>query len=172
MKYIYKKFVCLICLIIIIFFSYSSSCFPQKKIYEIHGKVTKIIDGDTIKMVNQQNKTPYKVRIAHIDAPEIDQKFGLEAKKFLLDRIYNRDIIIKYYKKDKYGRIISDVLYNRKKNNIGKEILENGLAWVWHYSNNKKYKLIELNAKKNKIGLWKYKNNLDPFLWRKNKKLK
>lgn len=164
-KNIYKYF---FYIIILIFFSCSSEINP----YEITGKVTKIVDGDTLKIFNEKNHTLYKVRIAHIDAPEINQNFGLEAKKFLFNRIYNRYVTIKTNKKDKYGRIITDVLYNNNKNNIGEEIIKNGLAWVWHYSNNKNYKIIELNAKNHKLGLWKSKKYIDPFLWRKLKKKK
>lgn len=150
---------------IILFFNCSSNVITS----QINGRVTKIIDGDTLQILSDKNKVLYKIRIADIDAPEIDQDFGLKSKNFIYNKIYNKYVTVKKQNKDKYGRIVAHVLYNNKKNNIAEELLKNGLAWVWHYSHNKNYKVIELNAKNNKLGLWKYKNHIDPFLWRKKK---
>ena len=39
---------------------------------EITGEVVKVLDGDTV--IIQDGKDRYKVRLAHIDAPEKDQE--------------------------------------------------------------------------------------------------
>jgi endonuclease YncB( thermonuclease family) len=44
--------------------------------------VLKIIDGDTIKV--RINNNQIKIRLACIDAPEMSQTWGIEAKEFLM----------------------------------------------------------------------------------------
>jgi endonuclease YncB( thermonuclease family) len=44
--------------------------------------VLKIIDGDTIKV--RINNNQIKIRLACIDAPEMSQAWGIEAKEFLM----------------------------------------------------------------------------------------
>lgn len=41
---------------------------------EIRGKVIRVLDGDTIDVL--QDKTPVRIRLANIDAPEKKQAYG------------------------------------------------------------------------------------------------
>ncbi len=43
--------------------------------YLMWGKVTKILDGDTIEIKNDQGKN-VRVQLAYIDAPDMDPKTG------------------------------------------------------------------------------------------------
>jgi len=52
-------------------------CFAES---ELIGKVTNVIDGNTIEMVAQDNET-YKVLLFGIDCPEIGQEFADKARK-------------------------------------------------------------------------------------------
>jgi endonuclease YncB( thermonuclease family) len=45
-----------------------------------------ITDGDTIKVVDDQNQQ-HKIRLASIDAPERKQPYGLKSKQMLSDLI-------------------------------------------------------------------------------------
>ena len=45
--------------------------------------IAKIIDGDTINVVSDKYKKPLRIRLACIDAPELSQSWGVEAKAFL-----------------------------------------------------------------------------------------
>ena len=58
--------------------SANSSTIPN----EFHGKVTKVIDGDTIYVRNEELGI-VKIRLADIDTPEIKQPYGIQAKKVL-----------------------------------------------------------------------------------------
>jgi micrococcal nuclease len=44
--------------------------------------VIDIVDGDTIKVKNNDNEVK-RIRLACIDAPEISQSWGIQAKSFL-----------------------------------------------------------------------------------------
>ncbi|WP_238785525.1 thermonuclease family protein [Blattabacterium cuenoti] len=125
----------------------------------------KIYDGDTFR-IETKKMEEYKIRIADIDCPEKNQSYGREAKNFLTKKILNKTVLIKNIKIDKYNRIVGLVIYDKNKD-LGKDILEYGLAWVWKFSKNVPYKRIESQARKKKIGLWKKNHPIDPYDWRK-----
>ena len=49
----------------------------------LKGKVIKITDGDTVKVLDAKKKT-YKIRLAGIDAPERKQAYGKAASEGVL----------------------------------------------------------------------------------------
>ena len=52
--------------------------------------------------------------------------------------------------------------------NINKELVKNGLAWHFKkYSSDVEYAKLERQARKSKVGLWKEKNPIAPWDWRK-----
>ncbi len=71
-------------------------------------KVTKVIDGDTI-------KGPYKkfIRLADVDAPELGTKGAADAKHKLESLVLNKTVS---YSEDamSYGRIVGEVKVNGK----------------------------------------------------------
>lgn len=111
--------------------------------YEYYVKeVTKVIDGDTIDVVIDLGfSILYKsrVRLAGIDTPEsrtsdkYEKELGLEAKKYLADRIKNASkVVIRTEKMDsseKYGRILGWVYLDGESNSINNEMILKGYAW-------------------------------------------
>ena len=65
-------------------------------------KVTKVIDGDTIKI---PRKT---LRLANVDAPELGSKGGAKAKDQLKDMVQGKTISYEPVEKS-YGRIVAQV---------------------------------------------------------------
>ena len=54
--------------------------------------------------------------------------------------------------------------------NLGKELVRNGLAWHFkRYSKSENYADLEAAARKKKIGLWRDKDPIAPWNWRKSK---
>ena len=49
---------------------------------KIIGNLKRVVDGDTIYLKTEANNS-IKVRLAFIDAPELNQPFGTDAKAFL-----------------------------------------------------------------------------------------
>ena len=147
-------------LVISVFWCCSASA--QDLPNEFYAKVVGISDGDTFKVLYQENQE-IKVRLNHIDAPEKGQPFGKSAKKFASDLCFGKEVkIIRQKKKDKYQRIIAEVF-------VG----ETGYAWHFKkYSSDKEYDKIETEARENKRGLWQDKNPVAPWTWREIKKQK
>lgn len=105
-------------------------------------EVTKVVDGDTIDVIIDLGFSisySSRVRLAGIDTPEsrtkdkYEKALGLEAKKFLADRIKAaKNIVIKTEKLDsseKYGRILGWLYLDGEGNSVNHEMIEKGYAW-------------------------------------------
>ncbi len=133
-------------------------------------KVIGISDGDTMEILYKN--VPTKIRLAHIDCPEKrgKQPFGNNAKVALSDLCFQRIVTVKGEKYDRYKRLIA-VVINDKNQNINQEMIKLGMAWHYKkYSKDPLYAKLEIEARKNRVGLWQDKNPIAPWLWREKKK--
>lgn len=116
-------------------------------------KVINVADGDTITCL--ENRTPHKIRLDGIDAPERKQAFGNKARQILSARIIQKHLRIRLYNKDRYGRFIG-TLYE-KNQDINAWMIEQGYAWAYRKylgEHNQHYLSLENEARQNKRGLW------------------
>jgi len=136
-------------------------------VFSQSGKVIKIKDGDTIVVLDILNNQT-TIRLAEIDCPESGQPFGKNAKQFTSDQVYLKWITYKVETKDRYGRTIGKVFYDKKY--LSEELVKNGLAWHYKkYSNSKNIATLEKLARQSKKGLWSEKISTAPWDWRKIK---
>jgi len=123
------------------------------------GTVTKVHDGDSIH-ITPPGKKRIVIRLAAIDAPEIDQKHGIESRDYLRSRILNKRVSAHCNKVDKYRRHVCVVWHNNEDTNLA--MLKNGNAWYFERfkkeqsrSNRRAYSKAATAAKKARLGLWK-----------------
>jgi micrococcal nuclease len=136
--------------------------------FGLEGKVVGVHDGDTITVLDI-SKTRHKIRLAKIDAPELDQAWGKNSKKTLSDLIFNRFVLIEVETIDQYGREVGTVFFD--KIDICKEQVKQGNAWVYtQYSHDKGLVSLEDSARSHGLGLWSTSGATAPWLWRKTKK--
>jgi len=139
------------------------------------GKVVKITDGDTLYVLDA-NYEQHKIRLAGIDAPERKQAYGLASRKHLASIVANKQVTVKYQKRDRYGRIVGKVLLVVVFHTSGDEIdvcLEQVKAgFAWHYKkyqheqsreDQKLYAVAEANARDARLGLWRENNPMPPW---------
>jgi len=135
------------------------------------GRVVRVTDGDTI-VVLDADKVQHKIRLQGIDAPERRQAFGTKSKEHLSDLVAGKAVEVDYSKNDRYGRVLGIVLVNGGDVNL--EQVEAGMAW--HYkkyqgeqsaSDRVKYSDAELEARRQKIGLWRDPNPMPPWNYRR-----
>ena len=140
----------------------SAIALPQ----EWSARVVRVIDGNTIEILTSDNET-YSVSLKDIDCPEIEQQFGLEAKKLTEKILLKKKVTVIVRGKDRWGiRLVSIILGNGK--DINAELLKKGYAWHnSRLSSNKSLKSLEANAKENKIGLWESDNPTPPWVFRR-----
>ncbi len=102
--------------------------FLDKKLEEFlregkYAKVTRVIDGDTIEIDNNES-----VRLLGINTPERGEPYFEQATEFLESLILNETVRLEFGKeeKDKYGRTLGYVFLNDE--NVNLEIIERGFA--------------------------------------------
>jgi len=129
---------------------------------------TRVKDGDSL-LVGLEDNFEVEIRLLEIDAPELNQKFGREAKAALERLCLNKTTRIIGRDKDKYGRVLGQVYCDDI--NVNSYLVENGYAWVFRYfSDNPKLIALENKAKSECLGLWQNTNPLSPWDFRAKKK--
>jgi micrococcal nuclease len=88
--------------------------------YEYKATVTRVVDGDTFYAevdLGFYVYTKISFRLSNIDTAEIfrpsnalEREHGFAAKAFLESLILNKQVLIKSYKTEKYGRWLADVV--------------------------------------------------------------
>ncbi|EAJ1461816.1 thermonuclease family protein [Campylobacter upsaliensis] len=138
---------------------------------ELTGKVSKVIDGDTIELLAKTSKTnPYnhiaklKIRLYGIDAPELKQAYGKEAKEYLSALVLKQEVGLIIENKDKYDRFVGTLFL--KGQDINKEMVKNGYAHAYE-SFSKKYLTEQADAKMFKLGLWQDERVMSPSEFRR-----
>lgn len=85
------------------------------ELYTYKGKVTKIVDGDTVDVTVDLGFEVYKkvrCRLARINAPELNTTEGKVAKAFLGGALpINDPVIIASKEYDKYGRSVAEIYH-------------------------------------------------------------
>ena len=149
-----------------------------EKVKVVIGLCTKVIDGDTIRVVTGGN-VRFKVRLERIDAPESDQPYGKEATDYLAKLIKGRTVRVEWVKKDRYGRILGIVYYDQPGNpnskpnrqDINLTMVSTGNAHHFKYfDQTPAYAAAESAAKEKKLGLWAAENPIEPYEWRRSKR--
>ncbi len=173
MKYFFKiKYVTLLltCFHLLSFASF----FAQKSTESNKYLVVNCHDGDTCRLQSKDNIS-IKVRLIGIDAPEVTfrkkegQPFGKESKEFINQMIKGKEVTIKNYGLDIYGRNLAEIYYSNETVNI--KMVENGFAEVYKSRkdqgiNYAPYDKAQEHAQKLHKGIWTLKNYQSPSLWR------
>lgn len=147
----------------LIFYLVSLTLFSQS------GKVIKVKDGDTIVILDSIN-VQHTIRVADIDCPERGQPFSKKARTFVSDELFGKEVVVEKKSTDRYDRTIGFVHYEGK--NLSLELLKSGFAWHYsYYSDNKEMAELELEARKEKVGLWIDEHPINPYDWRKGKRI-
>lgn len=129
------------------------------------GRVTKVTDGDTIKV--KLDSGPINVRLDSIDAPERRQPYGKESLAALYQLVANKTVELEVVEQDRYSRQVAIVYVDGM--NVNARMVQEGHAWAYReYVQDRDYCRWEGAARAEKLGIW----NLDasekvaPWEWR------
>lgn len=153
----------IVCLVLWLGLTFSCQAWAGPR---VSARVIGVIDGDTIRVMHQQQE---KVRLAFIDAPEMNQPYGQASKQALSRMIFGKTIELERHDIDQYGRTIATLWLEDKDINL--EMVAQGHAWVYRrYNRNPTYVIAEGQAKGLRKGLWRLptKQREAPWQWRKN----
>ena len=116
------------------------------------GKVVRVSDGDTCDVEVGGGKT-VRVRIYGIDAPELAQSFGREARRYLDHRIFRQTVTVEKCYDDQYGRCVGRILLDGQ--DVALELLREGIVWHYvQYSSEQSYSIAERLGREQRKGLW------------------
>lgn len=146
------------------------------------GKVTRILDGDTIEIKNDRGQS-VRIQLAYIDAPDMDSKTGEtqplhQESMNTLDRIiHDKEVIIESLGVDRFKRIEGIVFLGKL--NVNLEMVRKGMAEIYYpvrlkpgdYNQQYVSKFIDAEklAKKSKAGVWGIENYSSPYKFRRRK---
>ncbi len=108
-----------------------------------------------------------------IDAPEKSQSFGTRSKQSLSSLVFGKQIVIEFYKKDRYGRLIAKIATPNTPD-VNLEQVKRGMAW--HYKDYQReqspidreaYANAEEEARAYRRGLWSDTDPVAPWAFRK-----
>jgi len=137
------------------------------------GHVVSVSDGDTITVLDD-SKQRHVIRLMGIDAPEKAQAYGQKAKESLSDLVFNKEVSVTWFKRDRYGRTVGQVYVDDT--DVCLEQIKRGLAW--HYkdyereqsvNDRSRYAIAEEQARIARIGLWSDERQIEPSKFRQNK---
>ena len=97
----------------------------------LEGKVTRVTDGDSLWLEPPAPAAPVELRLEGIDAPEICQAWGPEAKQALSELLLGKEVSVKTVGRDTHGRTLGTVYVGTQ--NINKLMVQEGHAWSSRY---------------------------------------
>ncbi|MDB4614203.1 thermonuclease family protein [bacterium] len=127
-------------------------------------KVMKIIDGDTFFGMNRSRATE-TVLFRGVDAPEMAQQFGADAREALAKRIEGRTLRLELAENDEFGRTTAEVFDGDESLNVW--LIRQGLGWHnWKFDPDEAKAAAEKLAKSERIGLWAADDPMPPWEWK------
>lgn len=134
-----------------------------------------VYDGDTLRLVKGHREE--KIRLCGIDAPELKQEGGKEARDELRSLLPdNAEVYYVPVERDRYGRMVAEIFMPTSTENlevhVNSEMVLQGRAWHYQqYSgscpNRIALETAEELAKENRAGIWQG-NPTPPWEWRRS----
>ena len=120
----------------------------------ISGVVTSVHDGDTINVDGES------VRLASIDAPELDQAYGPSSRAHLVAMVLGQVVTVTYAQKDLYDRVVGTV-FKPDCSQVNLNQVTSGAAWYYEayqceidIRQRQAYAASQVAARTAKMGLW------------------
>lgn len=130
-----------------------------------YGPLVRVQDGDSL--IAKIQGVAMEIRLAEVDAPELAQPYGREAKQVLASLAAGRQLVIKPLDTDRYGRTVAHVWNGETQLNA--ELVRRGGAWFYsEFARSDALYEIEQGARDAKRGLWALplKDRIEPWVWR------
>lgn len=132
-------------------------------------KVLHACDGDTVWV--RRGFKRIKVRLAGMDAPENEQRFGRESQQYLADLLVGKKVEVRLWDIDIYGRYVSQIAAEKRDASL--TMIEAGMAWPYYRfmrrlpaKDKALYKAAAEKARSRGRGFWKDAHPKAPWIWR------
>lgn len=127
-------------------------------------QILEVIDGNTLKVSTIEDDT-FIVKLKGVDAPELGQEFAQESLTHLQELVTNKNVLVEYSGKDRWGnRLVYVTTKNGK--SINEMMIKDGYGWVDRFFLNQSELLaLQDQAKLKNAGLWKRKEPMEPWVY-------
>ena len=130
----------------------------------VSGIVIRVLDGHTIRLLDRR-----VVRLAHIQAPALDQPGGQAAARGLDALLLDRRVVLVNPQPDGDGAITATVLIDGD-HDAGLLMLKAGYAWHRNFQrqslpDRELYGFLEAEARNDRRGLWRDRRPVPPWEW-------
>lgn len=137
---------------------------------QIKGKVVSISSGNLLSVQDHTGKIQL-VSLYGIDAPDNEQKMGLQAGKMLAAMVHEKDVEVRVEGMDSKGRPNVEILLNGV--SVNAAMVKSGSAWVnpetCKASDCSSWSGYQQYASQNKKGLWVDPDAEPPWKWRERR---
>ncbi|MFO0775388.1 MAG: thermonuclease family protein [Nitrospiraceae bacterium] len=134
---------------------------------EFHARVYRIIDGDTVEL--RYDGRMQMARLRGIDAPELKQPYGPQAKRAVAAMVTGMVVRIRPYGTDKGGAVQVDIILQSGRS-VSRSLLQEGFAWRRpDAAPDFDLEAAEADAQYSHRGLWSEPNPTAPWVYRASK---
>jgi micrococcal nuclease len=132
----------------------------------LRGTVSYVGDGDTLYLRVAGGGAPIAIRLLDIDAPEICQEHGREAKAALAKLVLRQSVRALTKGEDDYGRTLARIEHRGE--DVGAALVRDGHAWSMTFRRKPgPYAELESEARHHHRGLWAGRTPEEPRSFRK-----
>lgn len=130
-------------------------------------EVTYVVDGDSIWVRSDSDGRRRKLRLEGVDAPEICQTYGPEAKAAMQALVQGEPVLVTVRAYDRFGRGIASVRRTSDKLDIAAAMVEQGWSWTKVYQGRRgKYWREEALAREQGKGVFSVQSSMSPAEFR------
>lgn len=142
------------------------ACATASAARTFEGRVTHVTDGDSLWVRPSEGGAAVQVRLHGIDAPEICQAFGVQARAALASRLLRRKVEVDVRAHDAYERSLARVSLQGQ--DVGSWLVAGGWAWSSGFRHRAgPYAQEQGTARGDRRGLWAGDSPLEPRIFRK-----
>lgn len=127
-------------------------------------QILEVVDGNTLRVSTIDDDT-YTVKLKGVDAPELGQAFAQESLNYLQELVSNKNVLVEYSGKDRWGnRLVYVTAKNGK--SINEMMIKSGHGWVDRFFiNQPELMKLQETARSNSVGLWMEQDPMKPWVY-------
>jgi len=130
-------------------------------------QIVEVVDGNTLKVTTIEDDT-FTVKLKGVDAPELGQEFGQESLKYLQDLVADKNVLVEYSGKDRWGKRLVYVTTKNGKS-VNEMMIKEGYGWVDRFFvSNEDLMELQETAKAKNAGLWIKEEPMSPWVYDRN----
>ncbi|MEO0438133.1 MAG: thermonuclease family protein [Pseudomonadota bacterium] len=132
-------------------------------------RLLSVSDGDSVRL-QLPGYDQTKFRLSAVDAPELDQPYGEEARRCFKNILRSGELSAQVVKTDQYGRLVVNLFVDGDRVDV--QLVQQGCAWWYqrYAPNSNLLKRAQNSARESKKGLWKNTGAIEPESWRRGKR--